>query len=205
MTNEKMLELVNKYMEDRNTDILFDIKTKLEEDIRKEVCKSKGNASKDSIIRKMFKPKTIRGGFKNTSFKYGDKRAFTDNFRMYVLNDDYGYVKDEEKDTPENLSVTRVMPRTESYNKKVKVDINDLKSFIKINKADIKQRNLTYIIEQDDLKIAFNPNYLLEALQIMDTDTIYCSGSTSPALTSLNVSEADNEEFALVLPVKLAN
>ena len=202
MTNEKMLKILNEYFESKSFSKLVDLKDGLEDNIRKEVSKSKGNANKYSLLKKLFKGKEYQK-FHEAFIPYNNKlKAYTDGFRMYFLKDDYRY---KQLNGSEDLAKNIVPKDIEEYIHEIEVDINDLKSFVSINKH---QKTPIYILEKNDFKIGFNAIYLLETLQIIGTTKIYCKNSISPAITTLKPScsgefSDDDREFAIVLPVRI--
>lgn len=204
MKTETILKKVNEVITTNDFTKLNQLKIDLEEEIRKESCKLKG-LKMDSAIKKLLKNASFTP--QDCSFEYKKKRAFTDNFRVYIVNDDYGYLKDEELEEPRNLPIEKVIPRIDMYTQEIKVDITDLQTFVKIHKAEKNISNEPYILETDIVthddkkwRIGFNSEYLLDMLKAFKTDIIYTTTSNvNPCLTSLNL---DNE-FGLLLPVRI--
>ena len=205
MKTETILKKVNEYLSDMDKNKILQLKQDLEEEIRKESVKAKG-LKMDSAIKKVLK------NISNTNlifgcYPYKNNRAFTDGFRVYVVNDDYGYPKNEELEEPSGINISRIIPQTDIYTQEIKVDISDLEAYTKIVKAEKKLKNNPYILQTDHIthnnkpwQIGFNAEYLLDMLKAYKTDTIYCTTSNvSPCLTSLDL----DGEFGLLLPVRI--
>ena len=177
---------------------IMQLKLDLEEEVRKESVKAKG-LKMDSAIKKMFK-KCSNDRLENTSFSWRDKRTFTDGYRMYILNDDYGYVKAEDDENSFSFAVNKILDGLDTASDiEIKVDIQDLTSFYKIAKAEKRVKDNPYILEKDGFRIGFNSEYLYEALTSLKTDAIYCSKSVAPAVTNRDFTQ----EFALILPIQI--
>lgn len=191
MTNEKMLKMVNKMVQDGNyLKIALNLKDELENDIRKDVLKSKGVTPKQiKLIEKMFKKVDDNTHFKNKYSEFDDKYWFTDSYRLYGSNEKFGY-----KAMEEPLNIERIY-QPQDAKIKIVVDIKDLQAFIKIHKNE----KISYILENENIKIGFNPVYLLEGLQFCETDTIKCSRDVYPAY----IENAQGDSVAIVFPIRL--
>lgn len=107
-----------------------------------------------------------------------------------MINIDMWYGDKLEAVTPKNATI------------KVPVDVSDVEFFIKENRVKYGRAwNKTkhpYVIETDEIKIGFNPDYLLEFCKMFKTDYIMCENSLKPA-----VYESENGEWGVVLPVRI--
>jgi len=205
MKTETILKKVNNYLLTQNIFDIISLKQELEEEIRKESCKIKG-LKMDNAIKKVLKninnPNIIQG-----SYPYKNNRVFTDSYRLYCINDDYGYPKNEELKEPSSIDISKVISNTDMYTQEIKVDILDLEAFVKIRKAEKNLITTPYILTTDHIihndkswQIGFNAEYLLEMLKAFKTDTIYCTTSNViPCLTSLDL----DGEFGLLIPVRI--
>lgn len=189
MTNEKMLKVINDYMRDRNVVSLIYAKKQLEEDVRAEIQKSKGNANRDKLIKTMFK-KSPNPNFTDGYIKYDDQFVFLDGYRAYVLNDNFGYKK---LDSTFDVSYLKQHGDIE-----INVDINDVKFYIKQCKSESKDlvKN-PYVIHTEEFDIGFNAQYLLEFVQMFGTK-VFAKGEVS-----FVYAENKNGEWGILLPVRL--
>ena len=211
MTNEKMLEVLLSIKADLEYNDAFPGMTwktmpeaiaQLQEDIRHDCQKKKGNVKRDNLLKKLMKNNhTARAETWGSHYTpYGEQFGFLDGYRAYVLNDSYGYPKIE--GDPFNLESCK--PKGKSVS--VHVDLADLETHIKTERALGHRANgrygaggiEPYALDAGDFKIRFNPVYLLEFCQMFATDTIQCFGHLHPALY-----EAENGEWGIVLPVRL--
>lgn len=205
MKTETILKKVNEYLKDMDTTKILLLKQDLEEEIRKESVKSKG-LKMDSAIKKVLK-NILNTNLIFGSYPYKNNRAFTDGYRLYIVNDDYGYLKNEELEEPSGINISQVIPQTDMYTQEIKVDMVDLEAYAKITKSEKKLKEKPYILETDYIthndkpwRIGFNAEYLLDMLKAYKTDIIYCTTSNvSPCLTSLDL----DGEFGLLLPVSI--
>lgn len=191
MTNVAMLKTINEFLKSENVMDLLTAKAQLEEDIRAEIQKSKGNASKDKIIKIMFnKTKNIRTEFKNAYVEFENQFVFLDGFRAYVLNDDYGYKKSDS-----NLDIKQFKQHGDV---EIEVDINDVKFYIAKCKAENKDITKNpYIINTKYFEIGFNAQYLLEFVQMFGVK-LFAKNALSAVY-----AECDNEEWGILLPIRI--
>lgn len=189
MTNEKMLKVINDYMRDSDITTLFTAKQQLEEDVRAEIQKSKGNASKDKLIKTMFK-KSKNDKFANGYSVFKNQFAFTDSFRAYVLNEDFGYQK---LDNELNFE-----PFRQHGDIEIEIDTNDVKFYIKQCKSESKDlvKN-PYVIHTEEFDIGFNAQYLFEFAQMFG-EKAFIKKNVAPMY-----SENDKGEWGVLVPVRL--
>ena len=195
MTNEKMLQKMYEY-KDMFKDSIFDSTiAELQEDIRTELQKKKGNTKRDTLLKKVVKSKWSEArDMEKCYHPVGDKYGFTDGYRAYVLNDSYGYENIVDRNR-EPLNFKACKP--EGCNIELKIDRVELKLFAKEMKAK-KIKSPLYVIENDKIKIGFNGNFLMEFLEMFDTDTIYCKAPKVAAYY-----ENEQGEWGLLFPVRL--
>lgn len=189
MTNEKMLKVINDYMRDSDIVTLITAKQQLEEDIRAEIQKSKGNANIDKIIKAMFK-KSNNPQFTNGYVKYENQFVFLDGYRVYILNDDMGY-----RQLDKTLDISSFKHHGDI---EINVDTNDVKFYIKQCKSESKDlvKN-PYVIHTEEFDIGFNAQYLLEFAQMFES-TVFIKNSVSPAYV-----ENDKGEWGVLESVRL--
>lgn len=82
---------------------------------------------------------------------------------------------------------------------KFEIDIKDLKQFLKEHRP-VKTKPITpYILENRQIKIGFNPRYLLDSLEFCKTNIISVTEPIKPAF----VKSIDTSKIGLVMPIKL--
>ncbi len=103
------------------------------------------------------------------------------------------------------VSLAAVFARGSSNIVKLRSDLDNNKIILSANTADIGENVVETNLEKpvgEDLKVAFNSNYLLECFNNLDTEKINLifSGSLKP----LVIKNADNDEFLhLIMPVRV--
>ena len=186
MTNEKMLELLNKEKYE-------ELKNGLIENIRIETEKGKGTKVKDLTIIKRVNCMENLYGYHPLNLYDKEYKCFTDGHYILASEQDFGYNKAEK---PFNMSKL-VNESMFDDTIEIKVDMTDLTTFKKVNKKDITKH--PYIFENEKIRIGFNPNFLFDALTFCKTDTIYVTKSIAPAY----IKSESKDRVALVLPVNL--
>lgn len=188
ITNEKLLELLNKGEIDKAKDAL-------KENIREEVEKGKGTKKSDlTIIKGLLKESEKRfGKYNKHSLKYcntfllngNSYFGFSDGYRVFANTDtDYGYEM-----ATESLDFTKLFPT--EYKHEYEVDMNDLKVFAKTEKEK------SYIFEVNGIRVGVNPKYLLDALNYCGNNKIYLNNAKSPIFCSTE----NKDKICLVLTV----
>ena len=205
MTNEKMLTLLNSFLNDNNYVTMAELKAGLEENIRESVNK---NSGKPSLAKAM-----------NSVIKAAKKDGVRPSLMGGFMNDDWltvfdGYRAIQTKEAielemiPANLDPLNVnnMIGSEAYTKMVKLPtIQELKTFIKIKKAEIKaapsfivKPPYMIVLETDyDEQIAFNPDYLLDLLEAIPSEYGYYNTNIGPMYLENDTTRG------LVLPVRI--
>lgn len=195
MTNQKMLDKIQSFISTNDMSIIFNLKDNLLEDIRIETAKKNNPVKRVNLVKSIVKSAIKRST--SVSYSYDNKyHAFCDGYRLYCLNDSFGYEFDTNK-IP--LDVNKLYPKTSTSDSIINVDIIDLKTFIAENKIANKAscKNPYILMLDNGQKIGFNPQYLLEFIQIFDCNTIRCSRPVSPALI-----ETDTE-WGILLPIRI--
>jgi len=101
--------------------------------------------------------------------KVDDQYCYTDGHRMYLLNDTYVYNENECCKIKMNINnVYKIFDSITTHT--TKVDIVDLKRFIKERNNKTEPYILTF--NKLDKQIKINPIYLLEALQMFNTNEV---------------------------------
>lgn len=197
VTNTKLLEMVSKVKKDNKVDyevFLNELERILTDNVREEVAKSKGNKKPLQVVKDIIKnaDKDALKNYHEFEYKGNTYKGFTEEHYAVASYDDFGYSKEE--NNPMRLS--DFFSCEDNCNREFKIDIKDLKAFIKIHK-DYKKN--PYILEDGDFKIGFNPKFLLNVLSFTNSDTIKVSRPIDAAFCS----NKDRSSIALVLPVKL--
>lgn len=193
MTNEKMLEVLRKGN-------LKELEVALIENIREEVEKGKGSKKSDlSIIKRICE---FEKGYNDNRWAYYhpfthngiEYKAFLQGHYIIASQNDFGYPVAE---TP--FKIAEMLKLDNDID--IEVDLNDLKLFIKTsNKKDRKPYIMTYTDKNgEETRIAFNPNYLIDALQFNETKLLKIKNPKAPAF----IENEEKKTLALVLPVNI--
>ena len=203
MTNAKMLELLNEYLENNNVVKLMDLKNGLTENIRVEIEKSKGTKVKDiSVMKKVIKDveeavysNEIFKGYHVFELNNKQYNGFCNGHFIFASTNDFGYEKSENPLDMKQMFSENGFEKN-NMNMEIKVNLNDVKFFIKTHKKSDKK---PYIINTDNFKIGINPYYLQNALEFCNSDTIYITKPNQP----IYVKSEDYEKITLVLPMHI--
>ena len=183
---------------------LSKLEKSLIENIREQSSKSKGFGKKLPIIKRIVKNGTCANGnerfaqYHKFTYKGNEYNAFLEGHMILAIQEEtFGY--DECKDP---FKIDQMMPTDEHKNKYIEIDIDmvDLKTFIKTNKAGKKKK--PYIITLDNIRYGINPNFLLDALNFNETTTIQVMRNNPFAPVFLQNEDA--KTLGLVLPVRLS-
>ncbi len=174
--------------------ILAKLYLDLREDLRKENNKkSSPSQSKviDNVMKIVKKEKERLYGY---SEYYDNKFAFLDEYRMFISDNDFGYKENENQIDKQRLK--NLIPT--STEKIVTIDTTDLKTMIKENGITrSKNPSKKYYLVNNE--IAFNPIYLLDAIEFADNNIIEYNNPMMPAI----IRDNKQEIISLVLPVKI--
>lgn len=199
MTNEKILEnllTIKKEECGSYSPKMESLILTMKEMIRIEISKKGGSKPKDlTIIKKIVKESKrneIFGGYHEFDFNGVDYKGFCDGYRLLASNDTFGY------EHVENQLNLKQMFVNFSELEKIVVDKKDVEYFMKTTDKKSKR---PYIIENDIIKIGFNPSYLLDAINFCDTAEIHVHKQNGSAPCQI-ISE-DKNKIAIVLPVFL--
>lgn len=196
-TNTKLLEMVKKEKENPRVtymEFLDELERILTDNVREEVAKSKGNKKPLQVVKDIIK-NADRDDLKNYhefEYKGNTYKGFTEGHYAVASYDDFGYSKEE--NNPMRLS--DFFSYEDNCNRELKIDIKDLKEFIKIHKGDKKN---PYILKDGEFKIGFSPKLLFNVLSFTDSDTIKVNRPIDVAFCS----NKDRSSIALILPVRL--
>ena len=197
ITNTKLLEMVSKAKKDNKVDyevFLNELERILTDNVREEVAKSKGNKKPLQVVKDIIK-NADRDSLKNYhefEYKGNTYKGFTEGHYVVASQEDFGYSKEENNPM---TSLSNFFSGEDNCNREFKIDIKDLKAFIKIHSKD----RCPYIIEDGEFKIGFNPKFLLNVLSFTGSDTIKVNRPIDAAFCS----NEDRSSIALVLPIKL--
>ena len=208
MTNEAMLKLLKEAMDemskyDKSYNKLQKLEFALLENIREEIAKKSGCKKSDlSIIKNITKvgDKTQDERWNHYhSFTYNgiDYKGFLEGHYMLASQFDFGY---EQVENP--ININSLIPDDAFNTLEIHIDINDLKLFTKtVKRSDYGSFKMgkPYIIENENIKIGFNPYYLLDALNFNETNIIYVKNHVSPAFMKNDTKKT----LGFVLPVYL--
>ena len=140
-------------------------------EIRIDNAKRNGNISQKKIIDSMFKAFSKKEATARPEllFKYQPTSrgySFTDSYRCFYTNDNFGY----ELGGISQRTIDNFVPTPEQIIETLKIDIDELKLFIKT--ADKK----IYTLKGNKLTTNWNAKYLLDALQFANNNTIHITG-----------------------------
>ena len=197
MTKSEIYNAIKEAWGENNEKKYLKLLQGLENDIRAETAKAQGGKTSDiTIIKRILRgcDADERIGYHALDFNNKQYFMFTQGHTAVGSTINYGY-----DPCKISLDFDRIIKSECFEQHKIKVDINDLKAFLKLNKP-VKDKQVTpYIIEDDFIKIAFNPRYLLDVLSFCNTDVISVSKPLSPCFCC-----SDNmDKIGLCLPVRL--
>lgn len=202
MTNEAMLQLVNRGIETGDYTVLVQLKNELTENIRLEVLKKAGTKTKDiAIIKRIIKSETFNKKCKFAhKFTYENKEyfGFTEGHFVVACNSNMGI--EELKEDYDKIKIADFINPSMFYDcVEFNVDMIDLKTFCKTHKRSDKKQT-PYIIEYTEgKKIGLNAYYLLDTLEFNDTNIIHISGELKPVI----VQNKDKDTLGMVLPIRM--
>ena len=198
-SNEKMLELLRSYK-------LEDLKRALEQNVREDHQKTVGNKKKDSAIINNMVKKSIANYPKQErfekchSFIKDGKELFglTDGYRIFISENDFGYEHAEEFEKFKFESMLSESDKTNSF----EIDRNEISLFCKDHKTKALN-DKPYVFRIDDEHFAaFNPRYLLDAIDFCSSSKIFYSPIQSNILnTPILIKNEEENKIALILPV----
>ena len=182
---------------------LLKLEKNLIENIREKESKSKGFGKKLPIIKRIVKKgECFKGNKRFTqyhkfTYQGNEYNAFLEGHMILAIQEEtFGY--DECKDP---FKVDQMMPTDEQKSQYIEIDIDmvDLKTFIKTNKAGKKKK--PYIITLDGVRYGIDPNFLLDALTFNETTTIQVmkNNPNTPIFLQNNAAKT----LGIVLPFKL--
>ena len=183
---------------------LSKLEKSLIENIREKESKSKGFGKKLPIIKRIVKEgECFKGNKRFTqyhkfTYKGNEYNAFLEGHMILAIQEEtFGYDKCEDP-----FKIEQLMPTDEQKSQYIEIDIDmvDLKTFAKTNKAE--KKNKSYIITLDGTQYGLNPNFLLDALNFNETTTIQVMRNKPFAPVFLQNDNA--KTLGLILPVRLA-
>ena len=183
---------------------LSKLEKSLIENIREKESKAKGFGKKLPIIKRIVKEGICANGNKRFSqyhkftYKGNEYNAFLEGHMILAIQEEtFGY--DECKDP---FKVDQMMPTDEQKSQYIEIDIDmvDLKTFAKTNKAE--KKNKPYIITLDNIRYGLKPQSLIEALNFNETTTIQVMKDKPFAPVFLQNDNA--KTLGVILPVRLA-
>lgn len=176
--------------------ILADLMIDLKADLQAKAAKNSGKSNQLTAVKRIVKNTPERMSYCNKYIPYDGKSVFCDGYRFAILNDSFGYEPDEKS----TFNINAIINPCKAYSNEIQVDIADVKMFLKMQKINRpKQLPEPYIIENETIKIGFNPQYLIDMIEIIGTDKIKVN---SPASAGYLENKA-TEEYGIVMPVKI--
>lgn len=172
MTEEKMLTIINE-IEKNSADMckvyeLCKVAEKvLKEEILEKAAKDRGvKPNQIKLVKQMMKRNADREMY-HCYFPIGEKYGFMDAYQAVILNDSLGYPSNAEiKSAPVDFSA---FTKDQTFCDPIKVDVADLKTFIKIKKAEkAKDAGYKYLVGNQ----CFDARLLLEMLEGLGIDEI---------------------------------
>ena len=200
MTDEKMYTLVCKAIQSPMDCVLDLIKAKeeLEEDLRVAEDKRTRPANQVSILKRFMKEAMAYPRLGDGYSPYYEKYAFCDGYRLVVLNNNFGYRQCE---SPLN-NIDDLLKEPCQNNIEVKVDTADVKQFILREKAEgrgtQKYAFKPYVIHTDTFDMGFNPQWLLDMINLIHTNSLWVSHPHKPAYLCNCL-----DEEGILLPIRL--
>ena len=212
MKLETIYNELKEYTEEQNISKLLDLMSKIEKQIRLETCYKTSSKTRINAIKRVASKLNIRPALTGYSIQKGYKFV-TDSYHLIAIKQedmplplvatksdleeldiDYKkYMEEHGRESILNFDYPNVSQFLEFSrdNELPKIDINDLTSFIKINKKD---KNALYEINGSQ----FNPQFIKNVIDVLGVDSkVYYQGEFKPLYF-----ENDNNEIGLVLPCR---
>ena len=150
------------------------------DNIREETNNAGVNKKPAAVVASMFK-KLSECDYNR--FAVANKCArgygFLDGYRLFISPDSFGYdvLEKGERDNAGRVGYDiDVMMKEAWYNTieltEIKIDLQELKYFLKVNKPKKREKPIPYVIKTPDGYAGYNPQYLLDLLTFSGTDTI---------------------------------
>lgn len=156
MKHETILQEIKNYLENRDITTLENLKTRLEEDIRKETSYKTSSKSRVNAINKMMKFNTKKGYQYTKCFNNDSKYQFTNSYYMVEINDSLGYEIDNTK------NYNQMLDRVYNGLEPLKVDLDDLMSSYKLKEKYYNINGVDYDLE-----------YLKQVIDIIGLDIVF--------------------------------
>lgn len=192
--NSKMLELLLSGKID-------DLEKALKENIQEENNKKAGTKKEATIIKKFLKHVKNRKDL-NGAFKIDGSFYFCNMYSVLKSCNDYGFEHVEGFKNAKNMF-------SQKFDKKITVDIADIKTFLAIEKAASKAEKRTmspYIIKINGGFLGVNPDYLLDILQFVGVDHFYIdekSVKNGCYIAPIQAYSNDGKKEAILLPINI--
>lgn len=201
MTNEAMLKLINSYINENNIGYLNDLKLGLEENIREQTNKQRGNrnvAKAMNTIIKQAKKDGVRPALMGAWIdKENSALTVCDGYRAIQTWEEVELerIKDEEQ----QLRIASMIGDKTDYHKEAYLPtLSEVKTFIKLEKAKgVKTPYYMVDTETPGEQIAFNAAYLVTMLEAMPTRTGYYNSGVTAMYMEYEQTKG------IVLPVRI--
>lgn len=155
-----------------------------------------------TLIKRIMNDNNNSSIFYGNLFPYKDRYALFSPYRMYIISNNMYDIPMNTEEDKNDIALDKINYFTkENYDIEVTIDRNDLNDWYK-KVRDENYKDFTgnpYLIQTDDIKIAFNSKYLLDLLKAYKTNTIYCKDDLSPCFTS---NDIEREDFGMLLPLR---
>lgn len=177
--------------------ILADLMIALKADLQAKTAKSAGKGNQLIAVKRILKNTPKGMSHCGKYIPYDGKAAFCDGYRLVILNDSFGY----EPDGNNTFNINAIINPCKQYNNEIHVDIADVKMFLKMQKIKrSKQLPEPYIIETETIKISFNPQYLIDMIEIIGNDKIMVNSPLSAGY----FKNDKTGEYGILLPVQMS-
>ena len=178
----------------------------LTENIREEAAKTSGNRGKLAILKRLMKQVKEKQGLNLYGYsQYNDSYVFCDGFRIYILNDTFGYSALE---TP--LKVDEILLSENEMTENFKINRAAVKEFCLQEKARKKAEGKRYqaspykIVSDKGVPAYINPIYLLDFVDMYGLDAVQCKHDSKRdyVVTPLFGYDASGRCLGCVLPIR---
>ena len=158
MKLEKIIIELNKYIEYADLEIIKQLKSDLEEQLRRETAYKTTSKSRVNAIAKMQKYNTKRGYEHLNGYAKNDKQfIFTNSYYLVSINDSLGY-----EDNNKNFSnILNTFDRVISEDNKIELDYNNIMSSYKLKEKVCNIQGIN-----------FDSEYIKQFIDILGTDLI---------------------------------
>ena len=152
----------------------------------------KSEKTDTAILNRILKSKCHNNNNLRMAHKYDKGYGFTNGHYLLTDTENHGI-----QETPVPLNVKSLLDPIKDASWKLEIDLADLKKFAKEHGS--KKTFAPYILEQKSVKVAFNPQYMIDCLTWCGTTDIW----VNPQALKAPIYIVGEKRTALCLPINV--